>query len=115
MTRAKLGAGKIDPFPGIAPLPFAGSTGIQPHLEDGAWKTMRKDIHPDYHTIKVVMTDGSTFETKSTWGKEGDEMHLEVDPKSHPAWTGGGHKLIDTGGKVARFKDRFGDFNLGKK
>lgn len=76
---------------------------------------MKNDIHPDYHTIDVVMTDGTKFQTKSTWGKEGDEMHLEVDPKSHPAWTGGGHKMIDAGGKVARFKDRFGDFNLGGK
>ena len=31
---------------------------------------MKKNIHPDYHKIKVVMTDGSEFETKSTWGKE---------------------------------------------
>ncbi len=77
-------------------------------------KTMQKDIHPDYHMIKVVMTDGSTFETRSTWGEEGKEMHLEIDPTSHPAWTGGGQHLVDTGGKVARFKDRFGDFKLKK-
>jgi len=31
---------------------------------------MKKNIHPNYHTIKVEMTDGSQFETKSTWGKE---------------------------------------------
>ena len=30
---------------------------------------MKKKIHPDYHTIKVQMTDGTQFETKSTWGK----------------------------------------------
>ncbi|MDO7549043.1 MAG: 50S ribosomal protein L31, partial [Candidatus Pelagibacter ubique] len=28
---------------------------------------MKKDIHPDYHTIKVEMTDGTQFETRSTW------------------------------------------------
>ena len=33
---------------------------------------MKKKIHPDYHKIKVEMTDGNQFETKSTWGKEGD-------------------------------------------
>ena len=33
---------------------------------------MKKKIHPNYHKIKVVMTDGSNFETMSTWGKEGD-------------------------------------------
>ena len=32
---------------------------------------MKKDIHPKYHEINVVMTDGSTFKTRSTWGKEG--------------------------------------------
>ena len=50
---------------------------------------MKADIHPDYHTIKVQMTDGTVFETRSTWGKEGDTLVLEIDPTSHPAWTGG--------------------------
>ena len=50
---------------------------------------MRKKIHPDYHEINVQMTDGSTFKTRSTWGKENDTLKLEIDPKSHPAWTGG--------------------------
>ena len=75
---------------------------------------MKQDIHPDYHTIKVVMTDGTTFETRSTWGKEGDELHLEIDPKSHPAWTGGAQRLVDRGGQVARFNKRFGSFKLKK-
>ena len=73
---------------------------------------MKKDIHPDYHEITVVMTDGSEFKTRSTWGKEGDVMKLDVDPKSHPAWTGGGHKLVDSGGQVAKFQKRFKDFGL---
>ena len=47
-----------------------------------------KNIHPNYHTIKVEMTDGTHFETKSTWGKEGELLKLEIDPKSHAAWTG---------------------------
>jgi len=71
---------------------------------------MKKDIHPDYHKIKVVMTDGTTFETYSSWGKEGGELKLDVDPKSHPAWTGGGHHLIDRGGRVSKFKEKFKDF-----
>jgi large subunit ribosomal protein L31 len=72
---------------------------------------MKKDIHPKYHTINVLMTDGSTFETRSTWGKEGDTLRLDVDPKSHPAWTGV-HRLLDTGGQLAKFKNRFKDFNI---
>jgi large subunit ribosomal protein L31 len=74
---------------------------------------MKSDIHPDYHEIKVVMTDGTEYMTRSTWGKPGDTMTLDIDPKSHPAWTGGGHRLVDTGGQVARFNKRFGDLKLG--
>ncbi len=68
---------------------------------------MKADIHPDYHTIKVVMTDGTTFETRSTWGAEGDTMTLDIDPTSHPAWTGGGQQLVDRGGRVSRFNKKF--------
>ena len=50
---------------------------------------MKKNIHPEYHEIEVEMTDGSTFKTCSTWGKKGDKLKLEIDPKSHPACTGG--------------------------
>ena len=67
---------------------------------------MKKGIHPDYHEITVVMTDGSSFKTRSTWGKAGDTLRLDIDPKSHPAWTGV-HRLIDSGGQLAKFKKRF--------
>jgi len=67
---------------------------------------MKKNIHPDYHTITVVMTDGTKFETRTTWGKPGDTMKLEIDPKTHPAWTGV-HRLMDSGGQLAKFKKRF--------
>jgi large subunit ribosomal protein L31 len=68
---------------------------------------MKKDIHPDYHTIKVVMTDGTEYETRSTWGSEGDRLTLDIDSKTHPAWTGGGQHLVDRGGRVSRFNSRF--------
>ena len=68
---------------------------------------MKEKIHPDYHKITVVMTDGTSFETKSTWGKEGASLRLDIDPKTHPAWTGV-RQSIDRGGRVQRFKDRFG-------
>ena len=76
---------------------------------------MKSNVHPAYHTIKVQMTDGTTFETRSTWGKEGDTLQLDIDPKVHPAWTGGHNKLLDSGGQVARFNKRFGGLTLGKK
>lgn len=68
---------------------------------------MKKDIHPDYHTIKVVMTNGTEYETKSTYGKEGDTLTLDIDPSTHPAWTGATGHLMDRGGRVSRFKEKF--------
>lgn len=65
------------------------------------------DVHPDYHQIKVVMTDGSEFVTYSTYGKAGDTLTLDIDPKTHPAWTGGDQKLMDRGGRLSRFKKKF--------
>ncbi len=73
---------------------------------------MKADIHPDYHEITVVMTDGTEFKTRSTWGKEGDTLRLDIDPLSHPAWIGGNQRLVDTGGQVARFNKRFKNFGV---
>ena len=79
---------------------------------------MKPDIHPDYHEINVVMTDGSSFTTRSTWGKPGDTMTLDVDPKSHPAWTGGSHQVLERGQHAIDLADvaadRFGDPGLGE-
>ena len=76
---------------------------------------MKKNIHPEYHFITVQMTDGSTYQTRSTWGSEGDTLLLDIDPLAHPAWTGGNQRLLDAGGQVARFNKRFGGLSLGKK
>jgi large subunit ribosomal protein L31 len=78
-------------------------------------RPMKPGIHPDYHMINITMTDGTKFQTKSTWGKEGDTMSLDIDPTSHPAWIGGAGKMLDAGGQVARFNKRFSGFGLGKK
>ncbi len=76
---------------------------------------MKTDAHPDYHMIKVQMTDGTVFESRSTWGKEGDTLQLDIDPKVHPAWTGGNTRVLDQGGQVARFNKRFGGLTLGNR
>ncbi len=74
---------------------------------------MKKEGHPDYHFVNVVMTDGTTYQTRSTYGSEGDTITLDIDPKTHPAWTGGNQQLMDRGGRVSRFQKRFG--NLSRK
>ncbi len=71
---------------------------------------MKKDTHPDYHKITVEMTDGTTFETRSTWGNEGDTLKLDIDPSSHPAWIGGGVKILDRDGRVGKFNKKFEGF-----
>ena len=60
------------------------------------------------------MTDGSQFETKSTWGAEGDLLKLEIDPKSHSAWTGGKQKLMDKG-RISNLKKNSQNFKTQKK
>jgi large subunit ribosomal protein L31 len=73
---------------------------------------MKPGIHPDYHEIKVVLTDGSEYTTRSTYGKAGEVLKLDIDPKTHPAWTGGQQQIMDRGGRVSRFQKKFG--GIGK-
>ena len=77
---------------------------------------MKANVHPDYHVITIVMSDGTKYETRSTWGKEGDVLQLDVDPKTHPAWVGG-INLRKTG-QMEKFQNKFGNFaaaTTGKK
>ena len=71
---------------------------------------MKKGIHPDYHEITYVMTDGGKYTTRSTWGNAGANMILEIDPKSHPAWTGV-HRIF-TRGQLSKFENKFGAFGI---
>ena len=77
---------------------------------------MKADTHPDYHTITVAMTDGTTYQTRSTWGKEGDTLQLDVDPLTHPAWTGSAN--LRKTGQLEKFNNKFAAFGAaagGKK
>lgn len=76
---------------------------------------MKADIHPEYHMIKVVMTNGVEFHTRSTYGQDGATLNLDIDPLTHPAWTGGSAQLLDRGGRLSRFKTRFAGLSLGEK
>ena len=64
---------------------------------------MREAIHPDYKTATVKCACGNTFETRSTR----ESINVEICAKCHPFYTGK-QKLVDTGGRVERFKKRFG-------
>ncbi len=86
-----------------------GSGGRTTRAEESA--PMKAEIHPDYHVIDVKMTDGTTVQMRTTWGKEGDTMTLDIDPLAHPAWTGT-QRLMDSGGRVSRFKKKFEGFGF---
>ena len=75
---------------------------------------MKKKFIQTITQLKVEMTDGSVFETRSTWGKEGETLKLEIDPKSHSAWTGGKQKLMDKG-RISKFNKKFQNFKSEKK
>jgi large subunit ribosomal protein L31 len=80
-----------------------------------AEQAMKEKIHPDYHEITIVMTDGTSYKTRSTYGKAGDALRLDIDSKSHPAWTGGQQRLVDSGGQLARFNKRFQGLGATRK
>lgn len=65
---------------------------------------MKKGIHPYYHNVEIKMTDGTSFMTRSCY--KGEKIVLEIDSKSHPFFTGK-QVLVDTAGRVDRFKKRF--------
>src|ERR1700712_2115607 len=74
-------------------------------------QTMKAGIHPEYHEINIIMTDGTQFKTRSCMGKAGDTLRLDIDPKSHPAWTGV-QRMMDTGGQVAKFNKKFAGLGI---
>jgi large subunit ribosomal protein L31 len=89
-----------------APVPY------KPALLNGfeGFAAMKKGIHPSYHFVNVVMNDGTTYKTRTTWGEPDQKLQLDIDPSTHPAWTGGQQQLLDRGGRLTRFNKRFGDY-----
>lgn len=70
---------------------------------------MKADIHPNYHNVTVVMTDGTEYQTRTCAGKEGDVIRLDVDPLTHPAWQGGTTQVVEKA-QLSKFEKRFGTF-----
>jgi large subunit ribosomal protein L31 len=71
--------------------------------QDSAMKT---DIHPNYKDVTVTCSCGNTFVTRSTIGK--DSLHVEVCSSCHPFYTGK-QKIVDTAGRVERFRQKYGN------
>lgn len=65
---------------------------------------MKADIHPQYSEVKVTCSCGNSFDTRSTLGRP--EMHIEVCSQCHPFFTGK-QKILDTGGRVDKFRKRY--------
>jgi large subunit ribosomal protein L31 len=72
---------------------------------------MKADIHPKYEEIKVTCSCGNTFKTRSSLC---DALHIDVCDKCHPFYTGQ-QKIVDSAGRVERFKEKYKSFPAGKK
>ena len=71
---------------------------------------MKAEIHPEYTEINATCSCGNVITTRSTLGKD---IHLEVCSQCHPFYTGK-QKILDSGGRVERFRKRFGDRTANK-
>jgi large subunit ribosomal protein L31 len=93
-------------------MPF---TPNRPSLAGGGRQTIEEDImkaeiHPAYAETTVLCGCGNTFQTRST--KDGGRIVVEVCSQCHPFYTGK-QKILDSGGRVARFEKRYGKRNAG--
>jgi large subunit ribosomal protein L31 len=87
-----------------------GSGSPERHARDPAANVertthVRSGIHPDYVVTDVTCSCGNSFTTHST--KKSGAIHVEVCSNCHPFYTGK-QKILDTGGRVARFEARYG-------
>ncbi|MFT6072768.1 MAG: large subunit ribosomal protein L31 [Alphaproteobacteria bacterium] len=69
----------------------------------------RKDIHPEKKIVTVTMNDGVKYDLKMLLPNGSEQLTLDVDPTTHPAWREDGERqLLDTGGRVSRFTKKYG-------
>ena len=71
---------------------------------------MRPDIHPPYGEIKVTCGCGNEFTTRSTLGKD---LRVEICSACHPFYTGT-QKIVDSGGRVDKFRRRYGRSSIAR-
>lgn len=72
---------------------------------------MKPDIHPQYSKVKATCSCGNVIETRSTLG---EDFLIDVCSACHPFYTGK-QKIVDSGGRVERFRKRFGNRSTAKK
>lgn len=65
---------------------------------------MKKELHPAYNDVTIVCSCGNTFVTRSTLGKK--DLRVDICSSCHPYYTGK-QKLVDTAGRVDRFKQKY--------
>lgn len=69
----------------------------------------KKGIHPEDHNLSIVLSNGKQIGIKTTWGKEGETMKLDVDPTNHPAWRKDSGTFVNTNNdQVSKFKKKYG-------
>lgn len=69
----------------------------------------KKDIHPEGHDLSVVLSSGEKINIKTTWGKAGDTIKLDIDPTNHPAWKKESGTFVNTNNdQVSKFKKKYG-------
>ena len=94
-----------------APLARTGGFAYKPRpLHRKKAVSMKKGIHPAYHFVDIQLNDGTTYKTRTTYGEAGQKITLDIDPTTHPAWTGGQQQLMDRGGRLTRFNKKFAGF-----
>ena len=71
---------------------------------------VKTKIHPEYHVVTVQCACGNTFKTRSTLAS----IHVEICGRCHPFYTGK-QKILDSGGRVERFRKRFGNRSIAKQ
>jgi large subunit ribosomal protein L31 len=98
--------------PRIKRAPYAAAHLDDPATETPREETMKNDIHPDYVETQVTCTCGNTFTTRST--QASGNIHADVCSNCHPFYTGK-QKILDTGGRVARFEARYAKKDAAKK
>ena len=70
----------------------------------------KKNIHPETHNVTITLSDGTNFTVNTVWGKEGDNMKLDVDPTNHPAWKSEQGTFLNTNNDmVSKFNKKYGN------